>query len=532
MTDSADETATWASPHPPPAAPAQGEPPRVLSGRYRLEERIASGGMATVWRGWDQVLARTVAIKVLHEHLAADEAFRERFRREAISAARLTHPNVVSLYDTGRDGEVTYLVMEHVEGITLKHRLAAGALPVGSACRIGVAVARALDYAHQRGLIHRDVKPANILLGPDGAVKVTDFGIAKADQADDLTRTGTMLGTAAYVAPEQIRGDAVTAMSDQYALGVVLYEALTGVQPFRADTPLATAAQRLEHDPEPLRRLDRTIPRGVERAVQRALSREPQQRFASLAALAEALHPHTEPDDEEGERGDAAPSPDAPPAEPERADADPQEEDAGQPRPRPWRRALLAGGAGLVLLMAAVGGYVAATDEPFTGPLAPGEPEVETLDPEAIRLAVFDPEGEADPDDEGLESLLDGDEDTSWRTDHFDSADLGEGDPGGVGILIDLGEPMWLESVHLEPVLEPVDVQLRTADQPAAEAEEWTPVAAVDGGTESIALEPPSEIPNQHFMVWITGELPPSPYSSGRFTAEFSELEVRARPAS
>jgi len=533
MTDSADDTATWATPHPPQAPPVEGPEGRVLSGRYRLDQRIAAGGMATVWRGWDQVLARTVAIKVLHEHLAADEAFRERFRREAISAARLTHPNVVSLYDTGRHGELTYLVMEHVEGITLKHRLVEGPLPAAHVCRVGVAVARALDYAHNRGLIHRDIKPANILLGPEGVVKVTDFGIAKADQADDLTRTGTMLGTAAYVAPEQIRGGEVTSASDQYALGVVLYEALVGEPPFRAETPLATAAQRLEHDPEPVRRHDRTIPRGVERAVQRALSREPHHRFPNLTALAEALQHHTGALD--GGRDALSPGPPDPPAaeaaEAVAAEAAGEEADAAPPR---WRtpRMLVAAGAAAVLLIAGVGGYLAASDEVFGGALFGSEPEPEVIDPESVRLSVLDPGGDTDPDDEDLDNLLDGDEDTTWRTEHFDSADLGEADEGGVGIMIELTEPMWVDAVDVAPVLEPVDLQLRTADHAATTIQDWTPVAAVDGGSEWVELDPPSEIPNRHFLVWITGELPPSPYSSGRFAAEFSELEIRARPAS
>jgi eukaryotic-like serine/threonine-protein kinase len=263
---------------------------RVLGGRYLLEERVASGGMASVWRAHDEVLARTVAVKLLHDHLAADDGFRERFRREAIAAAKLTHPNVVSLYDTGTDGDFVFLVMEFIDGSTLKDVIREqGALDIARAASIGEQVARALDYAHSRGLVHRDVKPANILIGSDGAVKVADFGIAKADQHDDLTKTGMVLGTAAYVAPEQIRGETVDGKADQYALAIVLYEALTGSQPFRGDTPVATAAQRLERDPLPLRSLRAAAPRSLDSVLMRALARDPRNRFPSTGAFADAL---------------------------------------------------------------------------------------------------------------------------------------------------------------------------------------------------------------------------------------------------
>ncbi|HVM21399.1 MAG TPA: protein kinase, partial [Egibacteraceae bacterium] len=272
----------------------------VLGGRYELSERIASGGMASVWRAHDEVLARTVAVKLLHDHLAADEDFRERFRREAIAAAKLTHPNVVSLYDTGSDGDRVYLVMEFVDGATLREVINdLKRLECGQAAAIGERVARALDYAHDRGLVHRDIKPANILIGDDGAVKVADFGIAKADEHDgDLTKTGMVLGTAAYVAPEQITGQGpIDGRADQYALGCMLYEALTGRQPFKGDTAVATAAQRLESSPAPLRSFRPDIPRGLDAIVMRAMARDPEDRFVSAGAMADALAAFADPDD-------------------------------------------------------------------------------------------------------------------------------------------------------------------------------------------------------------------------------------------
>ncbi|MDQ6946844.1 MAG: protein kinase, partial [Actinomycetota bacterium] len=209
----------------------------VLGGRYRLQLSIASGGMAEVWEAQDEILGRRVAVKVLHSHLATDRSFLARFRREAIAAARLAHPNVVATYDTGVDDGVAWIVMERVDGSTLRQVLSTSSpLDPGRAVRIAIQVADALDYAHRAGVIHRDVKPGNILLTDSDRVKVADFGIAKAaieaaEDADgpsidfsDLTQSGAIVGTAKYLSPEQVNGEAVDGRSDVYALGVVLYE--------------------------------------------------------------------------------------------------------------------------------------------------------------------------------------------------------------------------------------------------------------------------------------------------------------------
>ncbi|MDP8970902.1 MAG: protein kinase, partial [Actinomycetota bacterium] len=290
MSDPLDQRQTMTGGSTLPAALATPRP-RSLRGRYRLEVRIASGGMASVWRARDEVLARTVAVKVLHDHLAADAGFRERFRREAIAAAKLTHPNVVGLYDTGSDGQRVFLVMEFVDGVTLGDVISdLGRLEPGRAAAIGEKVARALAYAHERGLVHRDIKPANILVADDGTAKVADFGIAKADESDaDLTRTGTVVGTAAYLAPEQVLAQPVDGRADQYALGCCLYEALTGQQPFTGDSAFATAAQRLKRDPLPPRSLRADLPPGLAAIVVRAMARQPDDRFPSAAVLADAL---------------------------------------------------------------------------------------------------------------------------------------------------------------------------------------------------------------------------------------------------
>ncbi len=221
-------------------------PGRVLGGRYRLVSPIARGGMATVWVADDPVLSRRVAVKILREDLAADEGTRARFRHEAVAAARLSHPNIVSTYDTGDDDGIAYIVMELIDGPTLRHLIDEhGGLPVADVIRIGKQVADALDAAHRAGLVHRDVKPANVLVPPAGPVKVTDFGIAKAAGAADLTRTGTVMGTARYLSPEQVNGRPTDPRTDVYALGLLIYEALCGHPPFGGDTEIATAMARL-----------------------------------------------------------------------------------------------------------------------------------------------------------------------------------------------------------------------------------------------------------------------------------------------
>src|SRR6266513_95637 len=228
----------------------------ILAGRYRLVRLIDRGGMAEVWEGKDEILDRPVAIKILHPRLAGDGQFEERFRLEAVAAARLAHPNVVATFDTGLDDGVAYIVMELVAGRTLREVLRdEGALPVAKAVAMAAAVADALHYAHEAGIVHRDVKPGNILVGHDGRVKVADFGIAKAATDRDLTQSGALLGTAKYLAPEQVGGNPQDRRSDVYGLGVVLYEMLRGKPPFTGDTDMAVAFQHAHAEAPKVRQL-------------------------------------------------------------------------------------------------------------------------------------------------------------------------------------------------------------------------------------------------------------------------------------
>jgi len=220
---------------------------RTLAGRYRLERCLAVGGMAEVWVATDVVLDRQVAVKMLKPSLASDPRLVERFRREAVAVARLSHPSIVAVFDTVADGDIEAVVMELVPGETLRQRLdTTGRLPVAFSIQIGIAVADALTAAHRSRIVHRDIKPGNVLLDPEGRILLTDFGIAKAlQQTDDMTTDDVLMGTAKYLSPEQVLGLPVDSRADLYSLGVLLYECLAGQPPFVADTQAATAMARL-----------------------------------------------------------------------------------------------------------------------------------------------------------------------------------------------------------------------------------------------------------------------------------------------
>ena len=261
---------------------------RLLDERYELGPLLGQGGMARVYRAVDRQLRRQVAVKVLAPPFDRDRAFVERFRREARAAAGLGHPNIVAVFDTGSDDGTHYIVTELVEGETLAERIRRdGPLQPAEAVAIGAEVARALAAAHERGVIHRDVKPGNVMLTPAGAVKVLDFGIAHATGSDTLTGTGTVLGTTAYLSPEQVNGDRVDPRSDVYAFGCVLYEMLTGQVPFRAHTPVATMYRHVNEDPPPPSSI-RPVPPALESIVLRCLEKDSGKRFAS-SELEEAL---------------------------------------------------------------------------------------------------------------------------------------------------------------------------------------------------------------------------------------------------
>ncbi len=265
---------------------------RTVAGRYRIDGIIAAGGMATVYRAHDEELDRLVAVKMLDEGFARDENFRRRFLREARTAARLAHPNVVQVFDAGDDG-VPYIVMELVDGENLAEiQKRRGRLPWQEAVELGKQACSALEHAHEHGIVHRDVKPQNLLVRDDGTLKIADFGIARAAEETRLTQAGTILGTAAYLSPEQAAGEEVTPAADLYSLGAVLYEAIGGRPPYELES-VAELAEKQKRGPAPLAEIAPGVPPRVEDPIMRCLARNPEYRPRSAQALAVELDPQS-----------------------------------------------------------------------------------------------------------------------------------------------------------------------------------------------------------------------------------------------
>src|SRR3954469_14976385 len=259
---------------------------RVFANRYELGEAIGHGGMAEVYLAHDRLLDRQVAVKVLSPQFATDPVNVERFRREAQAAAGLNHPHIVAVYDWGEEDDTSFIVMEYVPGQTLREILQAHVrLGPTDAARIAAEIADALSFAHAHGVVHRDVKPGNVLITPQGQVKVTDFGIARAEASEPLTKTGAVLGTATYFSPEQAQGFALDGRSDVYALGVVLYEMLTGVAPFTAASPVSIAYKHVREAPAPPSSINPEIPGAMDRIVLTAMAKDVAARYQSAQDL-------------------------------------------------------------------------------------------------------------------------------------------------------------------------------------------------------------------------------------------------------
>src|SRR5688500_12664287 len=266
--------------------------PQVLGERYEIGGVLGRGGMAEVHRGRDLRLGREVAVKVLRQDLARDPSFQVRFRREAQAAASLNHPAIVAVYDTGEDrtatGATPYIVMEYVEGDTLRDVLRReGPLPPERAMALAADICGALDFSHRNGIVHRDVKPGNVMITPQGTVKVMDFGIARAvsDSAATMTSTAAVIGTAQYLSPEQARGEGVDARSDVYSMGCMLYELVTGAPPFTGDSPVSVAYQHVREDPRLPSSINPRIPAELDAILLKAMSKNPANRYQSAADM-------------------------------------------------------------------------------------------------------------------------------------------------------------------------------------------------------------------------------------------------------
>jgi eukaryotic-like serine/threonine-protein kinase len=424
----------------------------LIADRYELEQLVGEGGMSSVYRAHDTVLERRVAIKVLHEHYSSDPEYVERFRREARAIARLAHPNVVTVIDRGEWDGRQFIVFEHVAGEDLKTAIErVGAMPVRRALVLGIQIARALAYAHELEIVHRDVKPHNVLLDPAGTAKVTDFGIARTLDVDEaLTQTGTVLGTGRYLSPEQANGGRGDERSDQYSLGVVMFELLTGEVPYSGGSLMAVAMQHV-NDPVPSVRERRPeVPERLDRVVACAMAKNPEDRFPSMQAMVTALEACLAelPDDDrfrdrQGDTGVMTPPP-APPAQPTRTVATPPPPTRPE-RPRPRRR---AGGPRLLVLLLGIAGVIAAglialeatRGDGVTGLLdgAGGGGSETRVELQAV--ADFDPFGDnREEHPEAVPAATDGDRQTFWTTETYNTFEK-----EGVGIVLDAGDPVEL----------------------------------------------------------------------------------------
>src|SRR5438270_2853796 len=458
----------------------------ILAGRYRLVRLIDRGGMAEVWEGRDEILDRPVAIKVLHPSLAGDGQFHERFRLEAVAAARLAHPNIVATFDTGLDDGVAYIVMELVAGRTLRQMLHdEGALPVPKAVAIAAAVADALHYAHQAGIVHRDVKPGNILVGDDGRVKVADFGIAKAATDRDLTEAGTLLGTAKYLAPEQLAGLRQDRRSDVYGLGVVLYEMLSGRPPFTGDTDMAVAFQHAHAEPMKLRQRRPEISRRLEGVVLKAMAKAPEQRFATAVDLRRALlsvpFDHDEEDDDITTAMFVRDVPSYAPAG-----------RAG----RSWLvPAVLAVVVVVVLGTVAYLFWESQTGKTLLSGSASKNPTTQAVPFTAVARAFDPPPGDGHEHDADLPKLTDGNPATEWSTEHYDSGLAGI-NKQGVGFVLVLNSAQRLGHLQIVSPTQGWSASVYVAPAPKTQLAQWgQPVAShVGNGTTSVDRHGPSGV--------------------------------------
>jgi len=461
----------------------QGE---VIAGRFEILELIGKGGMSSVFKAHDRLLDRIVAIKVLHPHFTADEEYVERFRREARAVAQLSHPNIVTVIDRGEDAGRQYIVFEYVEGENLKQLLErTGPMPVHEALDMALQMARALSFAHGRGLIHRDVKPQNVLLNAEGQAKMTDFGIARSVDVQGVTITGTVLGTSEYIAPEQARGQQVDAQTDVYSLGVVLYELLTGSVPYDGDN-FVTVALRHVNEPVPsvLERRPDAPPR-LALAVEQAMAKSPDERYESMDELV-------------GELDNCL------------AELDPSSEDATmiarrpmatrqQQRPRRKRRRLgalwpIAAVLGVlaVAALAALGALALRDDGSNTPQAAPNQP---------IRLAgigAYDPPPGDNSEHDGEAALAtDGNITTYWTTERYN--DFGN-TKEGVGLVLDARRPVEPNSITVRSDTPGFQAEIRAGTSPQGPFEPVSDSTTVSSSTQFDLRDTEA----RYFVVWIT----------------------------
>jgi eukaryotic-like serine/threonine-protein kinase len=473
----------------------------LLSGRFRLDEKIGSGGMSTVYLAFDPTLERWVAIKLMHRDISTDPDQLERFRREARAVARLSHPHVVTVIDAGEDDGTPYIVFEYVEGETLKERInRLGRLPVSEAVAYAIEIGRALSCAHSHRLVHRDVKPQNVLIDLDGRAKVTDFGIARSLEAQGLTATGRVLGTTDYVSPEQAMGHDVTEQSDIYSLGICLYEMLTGEVPFKADTQVAVAMQHVREPLPDVQRRRPEISAALAAVIERATAKETRNRYATVDAMVHDLEQvlaieAARTGETSGEAtavlrslpGDTA--------------------DFAPGRLRHPRRALAAS----VLVLAIAAGLIAwfatrAERGPGESPAAK-TPGLTTVKLDSDAASDYDPEGDGEESPEAARNATDANLTTNWDTETYSGGFAGS-NKSGVGLYVDAGSPVAARQLHLVTATPGFTAEVHAANTVPGQIRDWTKVSRRKrvGQEERFRLDT-NGTRYRYYLLWIV-ELP------------------------
>jgi eukaryotic-like serine/threonine-protein kinase len=479
----------------------------LIADRYELEQLVGEGGMSSVYRAHDTVLERRVAIKVLHEHYSSDPEYVERFRREARAIARLAHPNVVTVIDRGEWDGRQFIVFEHVAGENLKTAIErVGAVPVRHAVVLGIQIARALAYAHELEIVHRDVKPHNVLLDPAGTAKVTDFGIARALDVDEaLTQTGTVMGTGQYLSPEQANGERGDERSDQYSLGVVMFELLTGEVPYSGGSLMAIAMKHV-NDPVPSVRERRPeVPARLDSVVACAMAKNPEDRFPAMQAMVTALEACLAdlPDEDRFRDRPEDTGVIAPPAPATRTVATPPPP-ARPDRRQPRRR---AGGPRLLVLLLGIAGVIAAglialeatRDDGVTGLLdGPGGGGGGETRVQLEAVADFDPQGDnREEHPEAVPAATDGNRETFWTTETYNTFEK-----DGVGIVLDAGSPVKLSRLTVVTDTPGFTAMILAAPTQRDDFKDVSEPLEVEGRTTFEVDTRGEEL--RYYVIWIT----------------------------
>ena len=483
----------------------------LIAERYELRELVGAGGMSSVYKAHDRLLERTVALKVLHERFVNDDEHVERFKHEARAVAQLSHPNIVTVIDRGeRDGR-QFIVFEYVDGENLKELVLREApLAEGDAVRLVLQIAQALAFAHQHGLIHRDVKPQNVLLPESGEAKVTDFGIARSlDMQGGITQTGTVMGTSDYIAPEQARGVKATAQTDVYALGIVLYELLTGDVPFTGDNFVAVAMQHINEPVPSVRDRRPDVSSRLDAAVRRALAKSPRDRFPSMDAFAAELQASVaEPHNGAGPADDTivvTPRRKRPP----RAPAE---------RPSIWPLILLlAGLAVLATIFAAAFAFNGPRKEiinKFTG----GGGSSSRKAVQVSGVTDYDPQGDGGEHFDTAPLATDGNRATYWMTETYGNSSFG-GLKSGLGLVLDAGRALTLKQVRVstDSAGDGFTALIKVGDSPTGPFQPDSSLRTVSG-TTTFRLDGKK---GRYVLLWLTSLGPAR-------TAHVNEVTARA----